>query len=145
MGTRTTIDIYAVVTLEIDGDEHTARKALHDGNAQEMHPDTSITTGTHPDTDTVALTNNPDLPVRMRLTSLSYRKVLAVPHTLDDTGTLTDGTHQPCDGPITELDEHTDIPYCATPDCTNLIDNSPGYDGYCGSCADHREPHQNWA
>lgn len=125
---RYTLDIYAVVTLEITApSEAAARRMLdHDDYGQELEPR---------DGD-IALTCGRELPLPTTLRSLSYRKVWTTVCVVDDDGHLTDGIAQPGDGPVDELEALREPQYCATEDCLNQVAGGGGWEGYCGTCAD---------
>ncbi|ATL72506.1 hypothetical protein [Nocardia terpenica] len=126
-----TVDVYAVVTLVIRADsEAHVRKFLHTDDGQEMYP----TPG-----GSVELTNVCDLPVPVKLTSASFRKVWALPEAADEHGNPIETTYQPGDGAVNALEAAQWPEYCATADCAELLDDGEGYDGYCGTCADRRE------
>lgn len=125
---RTKVDIYAVVTLDIDTDDEAAvRKMLTSEDCQEMY--TSSPHDAH-------LTNVNGLPFPTQLSSVSYRKVVNMVSVTADDGTTTDGGTRPTDGAIDELEAEPAEEYCSTEGCTNTLDDGEGWDGYCGSCAD---------
>lgn len=127
---RYTLDLYAVVTVEITApSEAAARKMLdHDDYGQELEPCGGR----------VALSAGRALPLPTDLLSLSYRKVWTTVCVVDDNGTLTDGAARPGDGPVPELEALREQQYCASEDCLNLLDDGEGWEGYCGTCADMR-------
>ncbi|RBO79931.1 hypothetical protein [Nocardia puris] len=91
-----------------------------------------------PRAGTVPLTSGGALPHSTLLAPLSFRKVWAVLHVLDENGRIARGSVQPGDGPVAELESLCKQEYCAAGDRLNLLDDGKGRDRYCGSCADTR-------